>query len=73
VFLQSVANQVALAIQNMRSYQEITNLKARLETENVYLREELLTQHNFEEIVGHSPALLRALHEDLVTARRSSH
>jgi formate hydrogenlyase transcriptional activator len=60
--LQSVANQVALAIQNMRSYQEITNLKARLETENVYLREELLTQHNFEEIVGNSPALLRALH-----------
>ena len=62
VFLQSVANQVALAIQNMRSYQEITNLKASLETENVYLREELLTQHNFEEIVGNSPALLRALH-----------
>ena len=61
-FLQSVANQVALAIQNMQSYQEITNLKARLETENVYLREELLTQHNFEEIVGNSPALLRALH-----------
>ena len=61
-FLQGVANQVALAIQNMQSYQEITNLKARLEKENVYLREELLTQHNFEEIVGNSPALLRALH-----------
>jgi formate hydrogenlyase transcriptional activator len=61
-FLQSVANQVALAIQNMQSYQEITNLKARLESENVYLREELLTQHNFQEIVGNSPALLRVLH-----------
>jgi formate hydrogenlyase transcriptional activator len=61
VFLQEVANQVALAIQNMQSYQEIASLKARLETENVYLREELRTEHNFEEIVGNSPALLRVL------------
>jgi formate hydrogenlyase transcriptional activator len=61
VFLQEVANQVVLAIQNMRSYQEIDSLKARLERENVYLREELRTEHNFEEIVGNSPAVLRAL------------
>ena len=62
VFLQEVANQVALAIQNMQSYQEIASLKARLEKENVYLREELRAEHNFEEIVGSSPALLKALH-----------
>jgi formate hydrogenlyase transcriptional activator len=61
-FLQEVANQIALAIQNMQSFQEIDNLKARLEKENVYLREELRTEHNFEEIVGNSPVLLRALH-----------
>jgi formate hydrogenlyase transcriptional activator len=61
VFLQEVANQVVLAIQNMQSYQEIDSLKARLEKENVYLREELRTEHNFEEIVGNSPAVLRAL------------
>jgi formate hydrogenlyase transcriptional activator len=62
MFLQEVANQVALAIQNMQSFQEIDNLKARLEKENVYLREELRTEHNFEEIVGNSPALLKVLH-----------
>jgi formate hydrogenlyase transcriptional activator len=62
LFLQEVANQIALAILNMKSYQEIDSLKARLEKENVYLREELHTEHNFEEIVGNSPALLRALH-----------
>jgi len=61
-FLQEVANQVALAVQNMQSYQEIDSLKARLEKENVYLREELCAEHNFEEIVGNSPALLKALH-----------
>ena len=62
MFLREVANQVALAIQNMQSFQEIDSLKARLEKENVYLREELRTEHNFEEIVGNSPALLKALH-----------
>jgi len=62
VFLQEVANQVALAVQNMQSYQEIDSLKARLEKENVYLREELRAEHNFEEIVGNSPVLLKALH-----------
>lgn len=60
-FLQEVANQVALAVQNMQSYQEIAALKGRLEKENVYLREELRAEHNFEEIVGNSPALLKAL------------
>jgi len=60
-FLQEVANQIVLAIQNMQSYQEIDSLKARLEKENVYLREELRTEHNFEEIVGNSPAVLKAL------------
>src|ERR1700721_1054600 len=54
VFLQEVANQVALAVQNMQSYQEIASLKARLEKENVYFREELRDEHTFEEFGGHS-------------------
>jgi formate hydrogenlyase transcriptional activator len=57
-FLQEVANQVALAIRNMNSYEEIATLKARLEKENIYLQEEIRSEHNFEEIVGNSPALL---------------
>jgi len=60
-FLQEVAIQVALAIENMKSYEEIATLKARLEKENIYLREEIRTEHNFEEIVGNSPALLALL------------
>ena len=35
--------------------------KARLAAENVYLQEEIKSVHNFEEIVGQSPALLEAL------------
>src|SRR6202034_1613253 len=49
-------------IENMKFYEEIATLKARLERENVYLREEIRTEHNFEEIVGNSPALLAVLH-----------
>jgi len=60
--LQEVANQVALAIENMREYEEIGRLKAQLERENVYLREEILGEHNFEEIVGSSPQLTTVLH-----------
>ena len=57
-FLQEVANQVAVAVENMKAYEEIASLKARLEAENVYLQEEIRTEHNFTEIVGNSPALL---------------
>ena len=59
--LREVANQLALAIENMREYEEIGRLKAQLERENVYLREEITDEHNFKEIVGNSPALLAAL------------
>ena len=58
-----MANQVVLAIQNMQSYREIASLKARLEKENIYLREELRAEHNSEEIVGNSPALLKVLRD----------
>ena len=59
-FFQEVANQVALAIENMKAYEEIAALKATLERESVYLREEIHREHNFDEIVG-SSAPLRAL------------
>ncbi len=35
--------------------------KARLTAQNVYLQEEIKSVHNFEEIVGHSPALLEVI------------
>jgi formate hydrogenlyase transcriptional activator len=70
--LQELGNQVALAVENMQAYEEITALKARLEKENVYLQEEIRTEHNFEEIVGGSPALLAVLHKLEQVARTNS-
>ena len=59
--LREIANQISIAISNMKSYEEIKALKGRLEKENVYLQEEIRTVHNFEEIVGSSPPLLELL------------
>ena len=70
--LREVANQVALAVANMKSYEEIASLKARLEKENVYLQEEIRTEHNFEEIVGNSPPLLELLRRVDQVARTDS-
>ncbi len=42
---------------------EITRLKDRLETENVYLQDALKNAHDFEEIVGQSEILRLTLHK----------
>jgi PAS domain S-box-containing protein len=42
---------------------EVEALKNQLEAENVYLQEEIRTEHRFDEIVGKSPALIAALHK----------
>jgi predicted ATPase/transcriptional regulator with GAF, ATPase, and Fis domain len=52
-----------LAEQSLReAVGELEALKNRLEAENVYLQEEIRTQHNFIDIVGNSPVLLEVLH-----------
>ena len=62
-FLGEAAGQIALALENMKAYEEIAALKARLEHENVYLQEEIHREHNFVEMVGSSPALLAVLRQ----------
>jgi len=62
-FLQEVAGQVALAIENMTAYEEIADLKARLEHENAYLQEEIHGEHDFAQMVGGSDALLAVLRQ----------
>jgi formate hydrogenlyase transcriptional activator len=40
-----------------RAFEEIEQLRDRLQRENIYLRDEIKLEHNFEEIVGQSDAL----------------
>ena len=60
-FLQLVANQVAMAVENALAFQEIEALKDKLSQEKAYLEEEVRTEHDFGEIIGESPALRRVL------------
>ena len=60
-FLTEVANQIAIAVDNLSAYEEIQALKARFEAEAVYLQEEIKTEHNFEEIIGQSGPLRELL------------
>ncbi len=61
--LSEVAKQIAIAVENAQAYREISELKERLAKENLYLEEEVRTEHNFGEIVGDSAALRRVLKE----------
>src|SRR5438067_433245 len=62
-FLQLVANQVAVSVENALAFDCIDKLKEKLTREKIYLEEEIRTEHNFDEIVGESAALRRVLKE----------
>jgi len=59
--LGQIGAQVAIAVENGLAYQEIADLKDRLSKEKLYLEDEIRTEYNFEEIVGDSSALQKAL------------
>jgi formate hydrogenlyase transcriptional activator len=55
--LLAIADQVVLAIQNMLAYEEIAELKSRLEQENVYLQEERQAETALADVIGESQAI----------------
>ena len=61
--LMGLANQIAIAVDNMTAHEETEKLKARFEAEAVYLQEEIKTEHNFEEIIGQSLPVRRLLRQ----------
>jgi formate hydrogenlyase transcriptional activator len=63
IFLQLVANQVAVAVENALAFEQIEALKDKLAKEKTYLEEEVRTDHNFGDIVGENAALRRVLKE----------
>ena len=62
-FLGQIANQIALALENALAYRQVSELKDKLAQENVYLESEIRSELHFEEIVGKSEQLRRALKE----------
>jgi transcriptional regulator with GAF, ATPase, and Fis domain len=62
-WLGSFANQAAVAIANARAFEELDQLRKRLELDNAYLHEQVKERLAFGEIVGESPALQEVLQQ----------
>jgi formate hydrogenlyase transcriptional activator len=62
-FLSQVAQQVAIAIENARTFREVSEQKNKLALEKLYLEDELRSELKFEEIVGRSETLRRVLEQ----------
>ena len=71
-FLQQVAKQVAVAVENALAFQQIAELKDKLAKEKLYLEEELRFEHGFDDIIGDSAALRNVLKEVEVVAPTDS-
>jgi formate hydrogenlyase transcriptional activator len=59
--LCQIANQVAIAVENVLAFREIETLKNKLASEKLYLEDEIRTEHNFEHLIGVSPSFKRIL------------
>jgi transcriptional regulator with GAF, ATPase, and Fis domain len=59
--LRAFADHAAVSIANARAFEELQELRAKLELENTYLREEVRDSLQYRDIVGQSPALSRIL------------
>jgi len=59
-FLQHIANQVAVAVENALAFQELKEIKDQLAQEKAYLEEEIRSEH-FKGMVAVSAALREAL------------
>lgn len=66
--LRTFADQAAAAIANARAFEEIDRLRAKLEQENEYLREEV-RGGDYGDIVGSSSALRRLMEQIELVAR----
>jgi formate hydrogenlyase transcriptional activator len=55
--LEELSSSFAIALDNAAAYEQISRLKARLEQENVYLRNEIKTGQEVGQLIGNSPAM----------------
>jgi formate hydrogenlyase transcriptional activator len=62
-FLRQVASQVAIALENALEFSELSESKERLAEEGLYLRDEIRTEHHFEDILGNSVGLRQVLRQ----------
>jgi len=61
--LTQIGNELAIAVENALAFRKIAELKDKLAEEKLYLEDEIRTEYDFEEIVGDSHSLKRALRD----------
>lgn len=61
VVFMDVMRRKKAELELSQTYAEIERMKEQLESENVYLQEEIRTGHNFKDIIGQSKAIQHAL------------
>ena len=61
--LTQIGNELAIAVENALAFRQIEELKDKLAEEKLYLEDEIRTEYDFEEIVGESQSLKRALRD----------
>ncbi len=72
-WLRVFADHAAVSIANARAFEEIEFLKARLEEENTYLREEVTSALGVGDIIGNSPGLRKVMQQiQLVAATEAT-
>jgi formate hydrogenlyase transcriptional activator len=70
--LGQIATQISLALDNALAYEKLNASKNQIEEERLYLEEELRAEYNFEDIVGKSEALRKALQQIQIVAPTDS-
>src|SRR5215469_10354965 len=72
VFLEQVARQIAIAVENALDYGKATEDRDRETEQKLYLQDEIRTEHNFGEIIGASSGLKIVLDQVAVVAPTDS-
>jgi len=70
--LRQVGDQIALALDNALAWGKLSASRDRLEEERVYLKSEIASEYNFENIVGKSEALQKVLSQVSIVAPTDS-
>jgi len=72
VFLEQVAHQIAIAVENALDYGKATEDRDRETVHKLYLQEEIRSEHDFGQIVGASSGLKNVLEQVAVVAPTDS-
>jgi len=70
--LGQIGDQIGLALDNALAYGRLSASRDRLEEERVYLESEITSEYNFEDIIGKSDVLQKALRRVSIVAPTDS-